>query len=115
MLHVTDIQYMFVKWNGRNWEKNAMERNGMGEETQRNGTGQGKKHYRTERLVVHIPVSLNRHPVARIERGNFFNAYCMLYIIIFLLGGGRPALQPRQVWTFAHMQHNGPEEDLREG
>ena len=38
VLHVTDIQYMFVKQNGKDWEKNATERIGMSKETLRNGT-----------------------------------------------------------------------------
>ena len=36
-LHVTGIQYVFVKQNRKNWEKNTTEQNRTGEETQQNG------------------------------------------------------------------------------
>ena len=73
MLHVTDIQYMFVKQNGKTREKNAREQNETGKETQWNRTERGGRNT-TERnsRFIHIPFSFNGHPVARFEWGNLF-------------------------------------------
>ena len=60
VLHVSDIQYMFVKRKGKNWEKKATERNGTGEETQRNGTGEETLRNGTERSVRSHPVFIKR-------------------------------------------------------
>ena len=62
--------YSTFLWNGTGkmlWKGTGKQRYGTGEETQSNGMGQVKKHYRTERPVrsvsVQRPLNRRSHPV----------------------------------------------------
>ena len=80
VLHAKDIQYMFVKRNIKNWEKNATERNRTGDKTQRNETGEETLRNRTEQLVRSNPVFTERasRSTNQTGGGNFFThtVYC---------------------------------------
>ena len=63
--------------NGTGQGKKRLERNETEEETLRNGTEQPvrstsvQRPFRRGSTAVHVQFSLNRHPIARIEKGIF--------------------------------------------
>ena len=89
VLHVMDIQYMFVKRNRKNWEKNATERNGRRNITEWNGTREETLQNRTAgSFSIHsTPVRLSfnsrSHPLfiewashSTDRTGELFDTYC---------------------------------------
>ena len=69
---------MFVKQNRKNWEKNATERNGTGQEMEQNGMGEETLQNRTKRPVCSHPVFIKRasHSKGRTGGDLFTDAYC---------------------------------------
>ena len=70
---------MFVKRNGKNWEKNGTERNGTGKEKQRKGTGEETLRNEMERPVHSHPIFIERASRSTDQTGELFiDAYCIL-------------------------------------